>query len=64
MNSIEIEECNDIEKLRNLAMLQCHILFMIGEACVDESKWHFTSKEAIKKIRECLREYDIDRRKI
>ena len=31
-----------------------HILFMIGETCVDESKRHITSEEAIEKIRSIL----------
>ena len=28
-----------------------HSQFMISEVCVDESKWHIKSKEAINKIR-------------
>ncbi len=34
---------------------QRHKLFRIGETLVDESKYHITSEEAVKKIREIMR---------
>jgi hypothetical protein len=54
MTSIDIMECNDAETLKKIALAQAHILFMIGEVCVSESKWHYTSEVAIEKIRSCL----------
>ena len=54
MNSIDIIECNDAETLKKIALAQAHILLMIGEVCVSESKWDYTSEVAIEKIRSCL----------
>lgn len=54
MTRIDIIECNDAETLKKIALAQAHILFMIGEVCVSESKWHYTSEVAIEKIRRYL----------
>jgi hypothetical protein len=29
-----------------------HSMFIIGETCVEESKWHISAEDAIKKVRE------------
>lgn len=54
MTSIDIVECNDAETLKKIALAQRHILFTIGEICVTESKWEYTSEQAIEKIRSVL----------
>lgn len=41
------ELCMETEKYRRAA-------FLIGETCVEESKWHISAEEAISKIRQCL----------
>lgn len=56
MNRIEIEECNDIDKLKKLSIAQYKLLFYIGEVLVDESKQHLTPEDAIKKIRTYMTE--------
>jgi hypothetical protein len=55
-----IIECNDLETLRKLCMIQGSQLAYIGEVLVDESKMHFTSNEAIQMIREYLVEHQHD----
>lgn len=54
MNRIDIEQCNDMDALKDLAIKQYKALSYIGEICVDVSKWHITSDKAIKMIREYL----------
>lgn len=54
MNRIDIEQCNDMDALKDLAIRQNKALSYIGEICVNVSKWHITSDKAIKKIREYL----------
>lgn len=44
---VDVFEINDIEKLIDIVM-------KISEICVEESKSHITTQEAIKKIREVL----------
>ena len=44
-----------------------HSLGVIGEICVDESKWHITSEQAVEQIRESIYDfpclYDIEESK-
>ena len=42
------------EQLSYLIEQYYHSQFLIGEACVEESKRHISSERAIKKIRNCL----------
>jgi deoxyhypusine synthase len=60
MSRLEIEECKDIEELKRLCMAQNEQLSVIGEILVSESKWHITSDEAIKKIRDYLVKHQSD----
>ena len=62
MNRIDIENCNDIEKLKALCIEQRKQLGVIGEILVDESKWHITSEIAVQKIRDYLVEHQYDLR--
>ena len=62
MNRIEIEQCNDIDKLKALCIEQRKQLCVIGEILVDESKWHITSEIAVQKIRDYLVEHQYDLR--
>lgn len=60
MNRLDIEQCNDLDKLKELAIEQYKKLFYISETCVDVSKWHITSDEGIKQIRERLQRNNIE----
>lgn len=62
MTRIEIEECNDIERLKELCINQRKQLGVIGEILVDESKMHITPNAAINKIRNYLvsHQYDLE----
>jgi len=60
MNRLEIEECEDIEKIKRLCIAQNEQLTVIGEILVSESKWHITSDEAIRKIRDYLVKHQSD----
>lgn len=57
MNRLEIEECNDIEALKKLAIAQYKALFFIGETIVENSKWHCDAVDAIKDIKDYLYEH-------
>lgn len=56
------EEYQDLkEEIRVLkkALLDiCHSFGCVSEVCVDESKWHISSENAVDKIRSYLREMD------
>lgn len=60
MTRVEIEQCNDIDKLKILCIEQRKQLGIIGEILVDESKWHISSDVAIQKIRDYLVEHQYD----
>lgn len=51
-----IEDCNDIEELRAECIRQRHILFLIGECLVRESKQEMSCDDAIKRIRNVMTE--------
>ena len=44
------------EQLIYLINQMNHSLFMIAEACVEESKWHIEPEDAIRKIRDYIYE--------
>lgn len=50
------EALNELSKEQLIYLIgqYYHSQFLIGEACVEESKQHISSKRAIKKIRNCL----------
>ncbi len=54
MNRIEIEQCNDIDKLKALCLEQRKQMNYIGELLVDVSKWHISPELAIEKMRNYL----------
>lgn len=55
MNKLYIlEDCNDIEELRKECLRQRHILFLIGEYLVKESKQEMSCETTIKKIRQIM----------
>ena len=54
MNKLDIEECNDICKLRDLCIEYYKTLFIISETCIDVSKWHISSDDGIRQIRNYL----------
>ena len=58
MNRLDIEECNDIHKLRGVCIEQYRTLFNISETCIDVSKWHISSDKGIKQIRVYLIDND------
>lgn len=58
MNRLDIEECNDIHKLRDLCIEYYKTLFMISETCIDVSKWHINSDDGIIQIRDYLIDND------
>mgnify|MGYP001226938356 CR=1 FL=1 len=60
MNRIEIEQCNDIDKLKTLCIEQRKQLGVISEILVDESKWHISSEVAVQKIRDYLVKHQYD----
>ena len=60
MNRLDIEQCNDIDTLKQLAIEQYKALSYIGETLVDVSKWHITSDEGIKQIRERLQKNNLE----
>ena len=53
------ETLNELSKDQLIYLIEqyYHSQFLIGEACVEESKQHISSEKAIKKIRNCL--YDM-----
>ena len=54
MTKHDIENCNDVEKLKKLCLSQHSILFCIGETCTSESKKDISSEYAVDKIRRYL----------
>ncbi len=60
MNRIDIESCNDIDKLKKLCINQYKQLSYISETLVDESKMHITSKMAVEDIRDYLVKHQWD----
>ena len=58
MNKRDMEECNDIRKLRGACIEQYKTLFKISETCVDVSKWHIHSDDGIQQIRDYLTDND------
>jgi hypothetical protein len=62
MTRSEIEECDDIELLRILALNQRSQLFFIGETLVSESKMHISAEDAIDEMRDymCKNQYKIE----
>ena len=44
-SKLAIKTLEEIEKFR-------HSMLIIGETCVEESKWHMSAEDAVKKIRE------------
>lgn len=59
MNRIDIEECNDMDELKEMAIKQYRTLFFISETLVDVSKWHITAEEGIRQIRWRLQQNNI-----
>lgn len=49
-----VEDCNDIDELRAECIRQRHILFLIGECLVRESKQEMSCETTIKKIRQIM----------
>ena len=47
MTRMQIEDCNDIQTLKNIALEQHSALFKIGEALVDNDKNHLTDVKTI-----------------
>ena len=62
MNRLEIENCNDIEALKQLCLAQRSQLNYIGNVLVRESKWEITAKEAIERIRKAYNEATKDKK--
>lgn len=60
MNRLEIENCNDIEALKQLCLAQRSQLNYIGNVLVRESKWEITAKEAIERIRNYMVKHQHD----
>lgn len=60
MNRLAIEECEDIEELKRLCIAQNEQLSVVGAFLVSESKWHITSDEAVRKIRDYLVKHQSD----
>ena len=60
MNILDIEQCNDIDALKQLAIGQYKALSYISETLVDVSKWHITSDEGIRQIRERLQKNNFE----
>lgn len=60
MNRFEIENCNDIEALKQLCLAQRSQLNYIGNVLVRESKWEITAKEAIERIRNYMVKHQND----
>lgn len=60
MNRIDIEQCSNIDALKQLAIGQYKALSYISETLVDVSKWHITSDEGIKLIRERLQKSNFE----
>ena len=54
MTRLEIEHCNDMEKLKQICLDQHHKLFLIGEALVSESKLHISAEDAVTRIRDYM----------
>lgn len=54
MNTIEIMETKDIEELRKETLKMKHILFLIGETLVRESKLEISTSNAVKRIRKIM----------
>lgn len=54
MTRLEIEQCNDIDVLKQLCIAQRSQLAYVGEVLIDESKWHIKPDRAIEMIREYL----------
>jgi hypothetical protein len=57
MNGLYISECEDINKLREECLKQRHILFLIGECLVRESKLEITDESAVKRIRKIMTDF-------
>lgn len=51
----DVGDYDEVEEFLKKTEDQRHKLFRIGETLVDESKYHITSDEAVKKIREIMR---------
>ena len=49
-----LEDCNDIEELRTECIRQRHILFLIGECLVRESKKEMSCDYTVKRIRQIM----------
>lgn len=60
MNRLDIEQCNDIDALKDLAIRQYKALSYISETLVDESKWHITSDKGIEDIRAYLQKHNLE----
>ena len=60
MTRHEIQNCTDIEDLKELCLAQRRQLTIISEILVDESKKHITTKRAIEKIRDYLVKHQYD----
>lgn len=54
MNKLDVLECEDMEELREECLRQHHILFLIGEYLVKESKQEISCDVAIRKIRQVM----------
>ena len=57
MTRFDIEDCNDIDKLKQLCIKQRHQLCVIGETLVSESKRHITAEQAVDRIRTYMTEH-------
>lgn len=56
MTSSEKQVLNELSKEQLIYLIekQDHSLRLISEVCVDESKWHISSKKAVDKIRDYI----------
>jgi hypothetical protein len=62
MLSYEIDECQDIEALRQQCKKDWDTLALISETLVDYSKCHITAEKALKEIRKYIAQGLIDRK--
>ncbi len=60
MTRMDIENCNNIDKLKEICLAQRSQLSYIGEILVSESKWEMSPEVAIKKIRGYLTKHQHD----
>lgn len=64
MTRMEIEDCKDLNMIKEIALEQHSALFKISEALVDNSKENLTDVKTLISIRHYLKECDENLREV